>query len=371
MQVVAAIQTGSSLRVRASAVVVGLTTILIAVVVVTTAVPATSAVAGGASRDAGEEWYGSVSWQGIGTVQTCGGTYVNRDLHTMNAPKSSDMGTLTSSVDTTLTCPDPDPNTDGCWAETQTWQGGAVVPAYFTVSTQGSFYELDVSASAAVTVTKEVKYGGMIGGEACSLGDTIETVVYYPFGFINSSQRAETNFRGGSQVSKSREGIGNCPATECTDILAFEHLPAVQSQWNIHRKGCTGYSKSHRLGKQDTLFVFTACQTKSLSSRVNFLQEISGEPAVCQYVFVSKLSKACKAYAAVRRVQWAQVDWFFSNAANNDACGVWVVDRARWRPPVIKPATRPSDSLAIAWISRGESQRVESAEGSVQVSCPL
>lgn len=77
---------------------------------------------------------------------------------------------------------------------------------------------------------------------------------------------------------------------------------------------------------------------------------------MCDYAFAlvgdnvaakiaDRVDKLCTAYQAVLRIQWSQVRWFAFNAANNNACAVWVVDGASWRPPKI----RPPSGFPTAW----------------------
>ena len=58
------------------------------------------------------------------------------------------------------------------------------------------------------------------------------------------------------------------------------------------------------------------------------------------------------------------------NAARWDACAVWVVDDAPWRPPKIRAAVRDSDGLNIAWIRPGQTEFVRTATGWQTVKCP-
>jgi len=316
----------------------------------------------------GERWYGYVATYGQGThTLSDGGKYTSGDSFILNAPESADQGTMNVTVNVVITHEDPDPLHDGCYVKRQTWKGSGVVPASFQVSD----YRIWAEALSPVAVATMTKYGGVLGGVPCSTGDYGGSRNYSPWISIHSAKNPP-NFRQGSHTVPARpSGVGGpcLPVSECTDYPAFESLPRMTSEWSIAARECTGYSKTHRLGNKDTLFVFNPQQTKCLSSRVNFLQEISGRPKVCDYAYVKRLSQACAGYKTVTRIQWSQADWFMAAATRTDACGVWVVDRADWRPPKIKPA-RGDDKLDLAWIPMGASRMVKTATGSMRVSCP-
>ena len=331
----------------------------------------------------GEHWYGYVSMEGMGSHKLPdGGQFTNHDKYVLNAPVPTDdgkdpkPGKLNITIDTVESHPDPDPLNDGCWTLQQVWTGGGVVDAALSVQSnvggqQGDNYIVQVDALAPVQVNIDTHYGGTIGGEPCSAGDTTSYANLSAWVIIHSGKNVDGRFRNGPNVTGLRVNDETCQVvSECTDFSAHNHLPTkIRSEWSLSARECTGYSRSVNLGNKDTLFVFSPCQTKSLSSRVNFLQEISGVPKICDYAYVKRLSQACDGYKAVTRIQWGQVDWFMSAATRENACGVWVVDRADWRPPKIEPAERP-DGIEVVWISVGEHQVVKTPQGSVQVSCP-
>ncbi len=330
----------------------------------------------------GEHWYGHVSSEGKGSYKLPdGGQYTGHDKYVFDAPepikddKDPQPGRLNITVDTVETHPDPDPANEGCWTLRQTWTGASVIEAAISVQSNvggqgGDNYIIDVTALQPITVYVETEYGGTIGGEPCSAGDTEGTQTLSPWLIVHSRKNAEERWRNGSNAIGLRDDLTCAVVSECTDYSSFSHLPAkIESTWSLAARECTGYSRAVRLDSRDTLFVFSPCQTKSLSSRVNFLQEISGVPKICDYAYVKRLSQACDGYKAVTRIQWSQVDWFMDSAKRNQACGVWVVDRASWRPPKIEPAEGP-DSIEVVWINVGEQQVITTPHGSVKVSCP-
>jgi hypothetical protein len=336
--------------------------------------PQPSAAAGG------EHWYGYVTVEGKGSHKLPdGGQFTSHDKYVLVAPEPTDLakesipGKLTITIDTTQTQPDPDPVNDNCWPLIQHWSGSGTVEASLRVQSNvggRKNYMINVDALAPITVYTETHYGGSVGGQPCSDGDTEGEGPIAPWIVIHSGHHAEVASRNGKNVSDHTQTLSCEVVSECTDFLSFQHLPTrIEAQWSLAARECTGYSRAVNLGHQDTLFVFNPCQTKSLSSRVNFLQEATGLPKICDYAYVKRLNQACNGYKAVTQIQWSQTDWFMSAATRTDACGVWVMDRASWRPPKIRPAEGP-DGIEIVWINVGAQQVIKTHEGSVRVSCP-
>lgn len=202
-----------------------------------------------------------------------------------------------------------------------------------------------------------------VGSPECAGTETVAGPRSPLFGNLRIRNAVGTGTACSEQV-----GHGNAPLP--SGVSGCADIEGSTARWSLARNQCSGYTKSWDIGKSDRLFLFNNCQTKSLSARTSWLDDITGKPKVCSYAFVKRLSQACKAYKAVRAVEWSKNDWFLYNAANNGACGVWVVDDASWRPPKIKSATRASDGQGIAWISPGRSEMVKTATGSVRVTCP-
>ena len=359
-------------------------TLVATVVIVAGLVAApTSAEEPGASAPGGEHWYGFVSMEGMGSHKLPdGGQFTNHDKYVLNAPEPTDdakdpaPGRLNITIDTVETHPDPDPATDGCWTLRQVWSGVGVVDAALSVQSNvggkhGDNYIVHVDATAPVQVNIDTFYGGVVGGEPCSAGDSTSYANLSGWVVIHSGKNVDGRFRNGPNETGLRLNDQTCEVvSECTDFSAHNHFPTkIRSEWSLSARECTGYSRAVNLGQQDTLFVFSPCQTKSLSSRVNFLQEISGVPKICDYAYVKRLNTACDGYKAVTRIQWSQTDFFMAAATREDACGVWVVDRADWRPPKVRPAEGP-DSIEVVWISVGGHQLVKTAKGTVSVGCP-
>ncbi len=230
--------------------------------------------------------------------------------------------------------------------------------------------------------------------------DCAETVTliesYSPSGAIQSYQNTKPSYRSGTSVTPAL--TGGCSSygdgyRECADRGSFEARAPVEAKWSVTRNECSGYSKAWDIGNADKLVLFNPCQTKSLSARTSWLEDITGQPKVCDPTFTdvpnvsswsesrvkrilnmtkkaaTSLNQTCNAYKAMRAVEWSVNDWFMFNASNNGACGVWVVDGASWRPAKIKSATRNSDGQGIPWISPGKTEYVRTATGSMPVTC--
>lgn len=218
--------------------------------------------------------------------------------------------------------------------------------------------------------------GGVVDEQPCSRFDGSDTFDITPSVRVYSNLNSGPAFRSGKNVTPDRTYIGGCLfygyENGCTEgYNAGNRVPSFWAKWSIAAKECTGYSRSYRLGDGDTLLVFDPCQTKSLSSRINYLDEISGTPKICDYAFAKRASRVCMGYKAVNRTNWISNDWLFFSASKNGECGVWVIDRAGWHVPKIRPAQRASDGLNVSGINPGGSTRVKTADGgSLTVSCP-
>ena len=114
----------------------------------------------------------------------------------------------------------------------------------------------------------------------------------FPFARIYTRQHKDDSFRYGKQQGPSLEttqGCSNSGVVECTEALFFLHNPPTEATWNITKKDCTGYSRAYRLGKDETAFVFSPCQTKSVSARTSFLHEFAGVPKICKLLYIGKV----------------------------------------------------------------------------------
>lgn len=274
---------------------------------------------------------------------------------------------------------------------------------YTTIGSASFYYHnnyWEVSPTlAAKPVLETRKYAG---SPECAGTETAMNAYAYPAAASNFLVRTAVG-AGTTCPEQMSDGIAPLPSdvrgcmygTEYINVNSeAENLSEDSARWSLARDQCSGYTKSWNIGKSDRLFLFNNCQTRSLSARTSWLDDVTGKPKVCSYTYskvpdvsdwskskvrrvlnmtkkaAMKLNKACSAYKAVRAVEWSINDWFMYNAANNGACGVWVVDDARWRPPKIKSATRASDGQGIAWISPGRTEMVKTATGSVRVTCP-
>lgn len=324
------------------------------------------------AKAAGETWHGTLEWHGRGLVPIAGGIkYTNNDSFKLSAGRTSETAVVTAKIDTKIVYPPPE--LGGCYVRLETVRSPRVnVVGSFSVSDQGPAYSISASADN-VSFTHDVMHGGgtLDDGTVCSDMDSSEYTSFGPLLEVRSFQNAHPKYRAGT-ISVGSDGLGSsCTGKpECASMQSFRYWPKLKAQWSIARNECTGFSKSYNLGGQDTVFVFPPCQTKNLSTRISLFDQISGTPKVCHYAYVKRLSQACKAHEAVTRTQWAQNDWFMYTAANAGDCGVWVIDRASWRPPKIKPATRAADGQAVSSIGVGGSVRVRTSTGSVTVTCP-
>ena len=270
-------------------------------------VPTAEAAAPPSAAAAGEQWYGYVSTLGQGTHSLSdGGTYTSGDVFRLTAPEDSSEATINIKVDVVVTHPDPSPGEDGCYTKRETWKGVGVVPATFAVQSNvgGSNYMINVDALQPIPVNTVTKYGGVIGGSPCSDGDTTGTQNYTPWISIHSGKNPLANFRQGSNTIKARpNGAGGSCAvvSECTDYPALgASLPRMTSQWSIAARECTGYSEVPTTSASRTpCSSSTRARPRASTSRVNFLQEISGQPKICDYAFVKRLAQACDGYKAV------------------------------------------------------------------------
>ena len=146
--------------------------------------PTSASDAPAAAGGGGEHWYGYVSMEGMGSHKLPdGGQFTNHDKYVLNAPEPTDdakdpePGKLNITIDTVESHPDPDPLNEGCWTLQQVWTGGGVVDAALSVQSnvggqKGDNYIVHVDALAPVQVNIDTHYGGTIGGEPCSAGDT-------------------------------------------------------------------------------------------------------------------------------------------------------------------------------------------------------
>ena len=193
----------------------------------------------------------------------------------------------------------------------------------------------------------------------------------FPFARIYSRQHKDNSFRYGKQQGPSLEttqGCSNSGAVECTEALFFLHNPPTEATWNITKKDCTGYSRAFRLGKDETAFVFSPCQTQSVSARTSFLHEFAGVPKICKLLYIGKVAAPCKIYKTVTAVEWLQNDFFLSNAAGHDKCGIWVVDKSGPLPTKIRPA-HGTNGLSVPWVTPGKPVPIKGPNGTVTVSC--
>lgn len=329
---------------------------------------------------AGEEWYGTIEWRAVGTKKlNDGSTYTSNEVYTLTLPESDLAGTVHAVINSTIVHPDPLPDAANCWLQRETWSGVARVPAELYVDVSSPYFRMQVtSLSDSATGRYRTEYaGGTVDGRNCADSNGSTSFGIYPGATIHSWSYARPTFRGGRNFTPDRTYIGGCPfygngTEECTEgYNAGNWVPAFRARWSIAAKECTGYSKSYRLGDGDTLLVFNPCQTRSLSSRISYLDQIDGAPKVCDYAFSKRTNRVCDGYKAISRVIWARNDWFFSNAANNGNCGVWVLDRAPWRKPKITSAKRAADGQSVVSITPGNSARIRTADGgSLSVSCP-
>lgn len=74
------------------------------------------------------------------------------------------------------------------------------------------------------------------------------------------------------------------------------------ARWSLARDVCSGYSKSWNIGKDDRLVLFNNCQTRSLSSRTSFLDDVTGEPKVCSYTYSKVPDVSDWSKSKVRRI---------------------------------------------------------------------
>lgn len=123
-------------------------------------------------------------------------------------------------------------------------------------------------------------------------------------------------------------------------------------------------------GGGDYIQVFTISETQALNRNISIFNSIKGTPTVCDYVYVSRLSRVCSLYKTVLTVEWLQARWFVNRAAASSACAVWVADDAWWRPSKIRPAKDYYNGLAVAWVSVGRPQIIRTADGWRRLSCP-
>ena len=335
----------------------------------------------------GETWYGTVEFGGTGEPRSVGGgTHTSNSYYRFEAPTDSSQATLFNKLDETWTFPAPAPG-ECKLVEHKVYGSGTTTGSFYVHETDGSssgypagYYRIEARGSShsdqLIPITETKTYAGTdySSGEPCA--KTYSTIRSWSFnGDIYSYQNPQLNFRSGSSVTPVIGGGGYCLGrdveyTECGDMRPYLAWQDVQARWNVSRNVCSGYSRKWDIGKQDTLFLFNNCQTKSLSSRTSFLDNATGRPQVCDWSFVKRVGRACTVYKAILQTEWAQNDWFMYLAANTGDCGVWVVDDASWRPPKIKPATDNSDGQPISAISPGRTDLVRTATGSVAVTCP-
>jgi hypothetical protein len=343
--------------------------------------PAMSAVAPEPAAAAGEEWYGTVEWSAVGSRTLLNNSvYSSDETYTLTLPESGTIGTIDGMIRSSIVHPDPVPDAENCWLRRESWTGAVIdLPTgdLSVVSLGNQYYQLDVLPAASTSGVYETKWGGgVVDEQPCSRFDGRDLFEITPWVRVYSNSNTMPAYRSGKNATPDRTYIGGCLSygykKGCTEgYNAGNWVPSFRSQWSIAAKECTGYSRSYRLGDGDTLLVFNPCQTQSLSSRINYLDEITGAPKICDYAFAKRASRVCLGYKAVNRTNWLRNDWFFFNAAKNRECGVWVLDGASWRDPKIKPASRASDGLAVTGINPGGSVRVRTAGGgSLTVSCP-
>jgi len=328
----------------------------------------------------GETWYGTVEMRGTGQpYHSEGATTVNRSVVRYEAPTDTNYASFYTKNDVTITYQDPFPDGPGCYL--------AQVKEYGTVSGTGEIVVGPQDANnneywvslRTKSITNHQAWASYDYEECDSNRDytVSEVAPWNSTGTITSTQNSQRYFRVGEITDNDPNGCG-AGLAECADLSS--RGSGVTAKWSLSANPCSGHSGTWNIGGSDKLVLFNPCQAKSLSSRLSVFDDITGQPEVCKYAFslaadnvgtklASKLNKLCDAYKAVLRVQWLQVRWFAFNAAQWDGCAVWVVDDASWRPPKIRSAIRDSDGLGVAWIPRGTTETIRTANGPFPVTC--
>lgn len=342
---------------------------------VTTAVPASAA---------GEDWFGTILWAASGTgTFNDGSTYEISGSYQLEQPQPDVPGVLSgTAISATIVHPDPDPVGGNCWLQRETYTAPAFsLPAplieVYQAGTSSSGYMISVNpGDSAVTGLHSTYYaGGTVDGRVCA--DSNGTALVNggpPYLRIFSYDNTKPTFRSG-QVAVPDRTYGGCSTgsatEECMDTYTLLNgQPPMSASWSLTADPCSGYSRTYPIGDGDTLVVFNPCQTQTLSSRISVFDDIAGTPKVCKFGFTKKVNKACGAYKAVRRTTWVGVRGYLALSSVHGDCGVWVVDRARWRAPKIRPAERAKDGQYVQHINPGGSENVRTATGSLRVSCP-
>jgi hypothetical protein len=322
---------------------------------------------------AGEIWTGSVAWAGSGSLTLPDGTrFTDSSSFTAYRHPTGPTTRISGVWDVKLVYPPP--ALGGCYVRKEKVDGRGNVPATIEVTDDSpGHYTISAQALTNIDITITYTYGGgvLADGTVCSDMDNATSSSLGPFAYVNSYKNPRPAFRSGDHKTPSNHGSSTCVvATECTLSQSYKAYALVTTHWTLTAKTCSGYSHAYRLGGDDVAFVFNPCQTKALSGRISFLDEVQGTPKVCKFTFVNKSARQlCGGYKAVSRTQWAQVDWFMDTAARSDACGVWVVDHGRFRSPKIKPAHRAADGLAVSSLSVGKSISIRGKNGPVTIRC--
>ena len=114
------------------------------------------------------------------------------------------------------------------------------------------------------------------------------------------------------------------------------------------------------IGHGDTAVIYSTSETRSINAHMPLIRSNNGKPIICAYTFINVQSGLCKTLKAIGYVRWWQARWFFYNAVQWGACGVWVVDTAWWRSPIIRAAYDKTTGLADPWVSVGTTDTIES-----------
>ena len=240
----------------------------------------------------GEHWYGYVSMEGMGSHKLPdGGQFTNHDKYVLNAPEPTDdakdpePGKLNITIDTTLTRPDPFPDTDGCWTRVERGmvrrrrrrrrrsRCRATSPATTLLDNVDAYDSRSRSPTTSTTAARSA-------AQPCSDGDTsafesYTTVGRHPLRPV----RQAVCLRNGAQRDRAcgRAEPGRAPlASECTDYLYLQLHPARSGRNGRSPPVSALATRVLPTWRPGHVVRVQPCQTKSLSSRVTSCKRSAG-----------------------------------------------------------------------------------------------
>jgi hypothetical protein len=342
----------------------------------------------------GENWYGTVEYQGTGApvsasgYQNVEGLFYNNNHYRYEVPVAGQDGTVYARINERWVYPD---QVQCHLAEERLYGSASGTGEIFNVGTPDAdgVYSISVYPTGnwgSTWVTHEYRWEGLLSdGSRCDSTNTYYEGHHTNF-YIRSKQNPSRYDRIGTNTFLRTNSQG-CTAgvSECSD----GGLGEARVHWNLKANECTGYSKVWNIGNGDRLFRFNPCQTKAVNARISVLDDLAGEPRVCDFNFVNvsdsdalnlaekvvnKLNKACAVYKAVRSVEWAAQRFHFWHDSYmtehwRSTCGLWVVDEASWRPPKIRPAVDADTGLNVSGIGVGSTRNIKTSTGSIPVTC--